>query len=98
MPPLGPGVAARRSGERAERFGDRPERLERPERFAPRCWVLTAEMCEQPGDGAVTAETAMAAGLSCSRSAMAAMSSTLSRPAARTASDIVSGSLFRKRH
>ena len=54
----GPGVAARRSGERPERFGERPERLN----FL--CWLSMAETCEQQGASVETAETPAAAGLS----------------------------------
>ena len=88
----GPGVAARRSGERPERFGERPARLN----FL--CLLSIADTWEQQEGWAVTAATPAAAGLSCSRPAMAAISSMLSSPAAMTASDMDDGSRLRKRH
>jgi hypothetical protein len=53
----GPGVDARRSGERPERFGERPERLN----FF--CLLSIADTCEQQGGYGATAETPAAAGL-----------------------------------
>ena len=84
-----------------ERLGERPARPERPERLLLLnflCWLSMAETWAQQEGEAATALTLEAAGLSWRRSAMAAIASMSSKPAAITASDIVSGSLFRKRH
>ncbi len=78
----GPGVDALRSGERPERFGERADRLN----FF--CLLSIADTCEQQGVWAATADTPAAAGLSWSQSAMAAISSMLTSPAAMTASDM----------